>query len=86
MPGFDKTGPTGEGPMTGRRMGACADQDGNIRPGRGFGFRFRGRNRGFGRGNTAWPEQFHNSEIEELKERIRKLESMLSDLESNKRN
>ncbi len=24
MPGFDKTGPEGEGPMTGRRLGRCA--------------------------------------------------------------
>jgi len=23
MPGFNKTGPLGQGPMTGRRMGAC---------------------------------------------------------------
>ncbi len=25
MPGFDKTGPTGQGPMTGRRMGKCTN-------------------------------------------------------------
>ncbi|MGB4205442.1 MAG: DUF5320 domain-containing protein [Bacteroidales bacterium] len=25
MPGFDKTGPWGEGPMTGRRMGRCTN-------------------------------------------------------------
>ena len=25
MPGFNKKGPTGEGPMTGRRMGRCTD-------------------------------------------------------------
>jgi len=25
MPGFDKTGPTGRGPMTGRRMGQCTN-------------------------------------------------------------
>jgi hypothetical protein len=24
MPGFDKTGPQGQGPMTGRRMGRCS--------------------------------------------------------------
>ncbi|MFN8257049.1 MAG: DUF5320 domain-containing protein [Bacteroidales bacterium] len=25
MPGFDKTGPMGNGPMTGRRMGKCTN-------------------------------------------------------------
>lgn len=40
MPGFDRTGPRGEGPMTGRGLGPC---------GRGRGFR-RGFGRGFGRG------------------------------------
>jgi hypothetical protein len=25
MPGFDKTGPMGDGPMTGRRMGRCTN-------------------------------------------------------------
>lgn len=40
MPGFDRTGPRGEGPMTGRGLGPC---------GRGLGFR-RGFGRGFGRG------------------------------------
>jgi hypothetical protein len=67
-------------------MGVCADPEGNIRPGRGFGFRFRGSRRGFGRGYMAWPEQSTRSEMAELKERIRRLESMLSDRESNKTN
>ena len=48
MPRGDKTGPEGQGPMTGRRMGICAGFD---TPGftRGFG-RGIGRGRGFGRG------------------------------------
>jgi hypothetical protein len=25
MPGFDQTGPSGQGPMTGRRMGRCTN-------------------------------------------------------------
>jgi len=41
MPGFDQTGPMGQGPMTGRGMGRCA----GAAPGYGFGF---GRGRGFG--------------------------------------
>ncbi|MCK4407322.1 MAG: DUF5320 domain-containing protein, partial [Bacteroidales bacterium] len=53
MPGGDKTGPEGFGPMTGRRMGYCVGNDrpgfANLTPGygRGFGRGFRG---GFGRG------------------------------------
>ena len=26
MPGFNKTGPSGQGPMTGRKMGKCSNQ------------------------------------------------------------
>jgi hypothetical protein len=38
MPGFDGTGPDGLGPMTGRGMGPCGNNQG------------RGRGRGMGRG------------------------------------
>jgi len=54
MPGGDRTGPAGLGPMTGRRAGYCAGYQapGYVNPwprfGRGIGF---GRGRGFwGRG------------------------------------
>ena len=51
MPGGDRTGPMGAGPMTGRGDGICAgcDVPGYMNPaiGRGFG---GGRDRGFGRG------------------------------------
>ncbi|MBL7150636.1 DUF5320 domain-containing protein [Candidatus Microgenomates bacterium] len=40
MPALDKTGPQGQGPMTGRGLGPCGK-------GRGMGF---GRCRGYGRG------------------------------------
>lgn len=44
MPGMDKTGPGGAGPMTGAGRGICAtDHEGVIR-------RFLGRGRGLGRG------------------------------------
>ncbi len=51
MPGFDRTGPEGEGPMTGRKQGRCAGNEERQRPeGRGLGLgRGRGRN-GRGRG------------------------------------
>ncbi len=62
MPGGDKTGPHGEGPMTGRRMGTCAGNDyygrgggpGFYGWGRGFGFRHgAGRGAGYGYGFGA---------------------------------
>lgn len=52
MPGFNRTGPTGAGPMTGRQMGPCNDNNRGDYPagmGRGFGRRAgRGRGRGMG--------------------------------------
>lgn len=42
MPGGDRTGPGGAGPMTGRRLGFCV---GNDQPGT-----FYGRGYGYGRG------------------------------------
>jgi predicted DNA-binding protein (UPF0251 family) len=57
MPGFDRTGPQGEGPLTGRRRGHCArdekDQSQDEQPGRGPGGRGRGPGRGPGRGRGA---------------------------------
>ncbi len=55
MPGYDGTGPRGEGPMTGGGFGRCT---GFARPfyGRGGGFG-RGLARGYGRGfglGMAW--------------------------------
>ena len=51
MPGGDRTGPVGRGPMTGRAAGFCAgySSPGYADPGYGRGFG-RGRGRGFGRG------------------------------------
>lgn len=46
MPGFDGTGPGGQGAFTGGGRGYCADY---FVPGRGIG-RGYGRGRGFGRG------------------------------------
>ena len=55
MPGFDRTGPEGQGSRTGRQMGKCANKDSfefgqesqiGKGPGRGMG---RGMGRGVGR-------------------------------------
>lgn len=53
MPGRDKTGPEGIGPLTGRQMGLCVGNDrvGFSDSGRGYGRGFgRGGGRGFGYG------------------------------------
>ena len=61
MPGGDRTGPAGIGPMTGRAAGLCAGYPvpGYMNPvgGRGFG----GRGRGFwGRGGgRGWRNRFY---------------------------
>jgi len=51
MPGGDRTGPMGRGPMTGRAAGLCAGypNPGYTTPGYGQGFG-RGQGRGVGRG------------------------------------
>lgn len=54
MPGGDRTGPTGNGPLTGRRVGYCKGYDvpGYMNPGGNSGFGHGGRfGRGMGRGN-----------------------------------
>lgn len=65
MPGRDRTGPEGEGPMTGRGMGQCREVDAPTRPdsgwsgfgmgrGGGRGGGWRRRNRGQGSGPGRW--------------------------------
>jgi len=59
MPGGDRTGPLGAGPMTGRAAGYCAGYStpGYMKPGPGWGFGIWGRGgRGGGRG---WRNWFH---------------------------
>ena len=65
MPYGDGTGPRGEGPGTGRRLGYCAgyNRPGYVAPGAGRGYGYGGRwgarglgwGRGFGRG---WGARF----------------------------
>ena len=56
MPGGDRTGPAGMGPMTGRAAGYCAgySMPGYAYPVGGRGFGFWGRGRGGGRGRRNW--------------------------------
>ena len=66
MPGFDRKGPNGEGPKTGRGLGKCNPErdnelnmeDDELRGGRGRRFQFgqgwwKGRGRGAGLGRRA---------------------------------
>jgi len=56
MPGGDRTGPMGLGPMTGRAAGYCAGfgVPGYVNPFHGRGFWGWGRGRGGGRGRRRW--------------------------------
>lgn len=49
MPGFDGTGPNGNGPLTGRGMGRCEGAASSQRPRRGMG-----QGVGRGRGRCRW--------------------------------
>ncbi|OAG28741.1 DUF5320 domain-containing protein [Thermodesulfatator autotrophicus] len=66
MPGLDRTGPWGEGPMTGRGLGLCTPEGRELLArgpwGRGFGWGRgwrRGRGFGWGRGwGRGWCWRF----------------------------
>ena len=68
MPRFDKTGPFGMGPMTGRGFGPCGF-------GGGFGFRYR-------RASRTDELEMTREYIEDLKEELKEAEEYLKSLES----
>ena len=84
MPGGDRTGPLGMGPMTGRGAGFCA----RFRGGRGFG---GCRGNGFGRGGgwyfshpayglddePFWEQEADKEEMSILKNQIKDLQAEL---------
>jgi hypothetical protein len=63
MPGGDRTGPAGMGPMTGRAAGFCAGYSvpgfANPIPGRGYGFGGRGMGMGRGGGGRGRRNMFY---------------------------
>jgi len=74
MPGFDRTGPEGRGPMTGRGAGYCAGKEIPPVSNREFGYG-RGRMRGFGRGfGFGWGRR---EEIQSLKNQSNQLQNEL---------
>ena len=92
MPRGDRTGPAGEGPLTGRQMGYCAgyDHPGFVNQGRGYGRRFRGGSGyggGFGPGFRHGYGNYYPERIPEVSEKtmieneIRILKDQLSALE-----
>lgn len=76
MPGFDQSGPQGQGPMTGRGLGPCAMPVG--RQGRGMGLG-RGNGRGYGRfaGRSYLTK---GEEVEDLEGEAKDLEADLKAL------
>ncbi|MCB2216186.1 DUF5320 family protein [Desulfofustis glycolicus] len=91
MPGFDRTGPMGGGPMTGGGFGRCAGGD---RAGMYYGCGF-GRGRGFGRGfgrnvpvavpgaRMAAPEdelEYLTSEAQRLEQHLQTINRQIEDL------
>jgi hypothetical protein len=95
MPGFDRTGPTGAGPMTGRGLGRCgsgAIQGTSFGYGMGRGGRGRclvGRGLGWGRGFVggyvpgASPDEAQalRAELAQAREELAALKSRLDALE-----
>ena len=60
MPGYDRTGPAGQGPMTGRGMGYCnASRPAGIARLFGMGFR-----RGCGGGGRGFRNRFFNAPVQ----------------------
>ena len=88
MPAFDKTGPQGQGPKTGRSMGSCCTgRERGVGMRTGFGGRCRGYGRGLGR-YFGWNEPQTNEDKQEdleaykkaLQEELEETEKALTDL------
>ncbi len=60
MPGGDRTGPRGLGPMTGRGAGYCSgyERPGFANPVPGYGMRFGGQFGGWG-GGRGWRHRYY---------------------------
>ncbi len=89
MPGFDGTGPLGQGSMTGRRMGNCSGAvvQGAIPRfgcgfGRGRGFAFRARDMQPAKMTEKEEKQYLEEELETLKQEIKEVEKRLKELKA----
>jgi hypothetical protein len=82
MPNFDKTGPQGQGKMTGRGLGPCGQGKGfGMGRGMGFGGRCRGYGRGLGRYFGWNAPQTTEEKTEDLKAYKQSLQEELEDVE-----
>jgi hypothetical protein len=91
MPRGDRTGPAGQGPMTGRARGYCSGSGAPGFANGGFGRRF-GTGRGFGWGARALPiqqpaiitdkqeKQILEQDLADLKEEMKEIEERLKEL------
>ena len=77
MPGYDQTGPMGQGPMTGRGIGPCGG--GRMQAGRGFG-RGMGMRRGFGGRGSRQGDGQGTASNSSIADRIQQLETELQQL------
>jgi len=76
MPGYDRKGPDGYGPKTGRALGPCGSGQASRRCyGRGF------RGRGFGRSTTQPVELTKEQERKILEAEKQEIETKLKELE-----
>ena len=71
MPNFDKTGPTGQGPGTGKGLGSCARKNKTGQP------IFRGRGMGRGMGGKCCGRGFLADSIIPLEDEEKILENRL---------
>ncbi len=83
MPGYDRTGPRGEGPMTGGGFGKCAsgktDSDRLLGQGRGGAPRGGGRGRGFRNAGSTF-NQALSKNSGSLENKVNSLQKQLSDM------
>jgi len=75
MPGFDRTGPSGQGPLTGRGFGPCGSGRG-----KGFGRRFYGFGYGYQVLTSEEKKQGIEEEIKGLEDYLEYLKGELKNL------
>jgi hypothetical protein len=90
MPGFDGTGPIGQGPLTGRQMGYCRQAKPAFAAGAGLG---RGQGRGRGRAFRGPGAAFNDFQtytdpeiVETLTARVEQLENELAQIKRHDAN
>ncbi|MBN2436416.1 MAG: DUF5320 domain-containing protein [Spirochaetes bacterium] len=88
MPGFNGTGPFGNGPMTGRGLGPCGQgRAAGYGYGRGMGFGRRGAGFGFGARFFGAYERPYEPTLEELRQQRdlldKQIESMQQQVNNN---